>query len=151
MEKILVSACLLGENCKYNGKNNYIEKIEIIKKHFNIIPICPESLGGLSIPRDPSEINKNGLVYSKKGKDVTKNFVLGKNRVINIAKYFKIKKAILKERSPSCGVNSVYDGTFSGVTIKGSGITATSLKELGLTLYTEETLDSLINEITTNN
>ena len=143
MEVILVSACLLGENCKYNGGNNYHEKIELLKKKYDIIPICPEVLGGLSTPRSPSEI-KNYRVINKDGLDVTKNFMLGRDKVINIVKYAKVKKALLKENSPSCGVNHIYDGKFSHTLINGEGITTNALRKLGIEIYSENDIEKLL-------
>lgn len=145
MEKIIISACLLGDKCKYNGKDNYQKEIEELKQYYDIVPICPETMGGLQIPRDPSEIYKERVI-SKKGKDVTKNFIAGKNQVINIVKYLHIKKAILKENSPSCGSNFIYDGTFTNKLIPGSGITAKALKELGVIVYTEADIEKLVQE-----
>ncbi|MFA7110948.1 MAG: DUF523 domain-containing protein, partial [Bacilli bacterium] len=101
METILVSACLLGDKTRYDGKDNYNEKVEFLKEHFNIVPICPEVMGGLSTPRYPSEI-KNGSVIDKNGRDVTRYFEEGAKQVINIVKYLHIKKAVLVDGSPSC-------------------------------------------------
>lgn len=145
MEKILVSACLLGDKVKYNGKDNYIKEIEELKQYYEIIPICPEMMGGLSCPREPSEIFK-GRVISESKKDVTYAFNKGAKQVLNIVKYLNIKKALLKEKSPSCGKSEIYDGTFTNNTIKGSGITATALEMAGVTLYNEFEIEELINE-----
>lgn len=135
MEIILVSACLLGYNTKYNGGNNYNPLIEKIREKYDIIPICPEQLGGLKTPRVPSEI-KGDEVYSKENKNVTSNFLEGSRKVANIALYNRIKKAILKESSPSCGVHNVYDGNFDNKLIEGNGITTKKLKSLGIECYT---------------
>ena len=137
MEIILVSACLLGYNTKYNGGNNYNPLIEKIREKYDIIPICPEQLGGLKTPRVPSEI-KGDEVYSKENKNVTSNFLEGSRKVANIALYNRIKKAILKENSPSCGVHNVYDGNFDNKLIEGNGITTKKLKLLGIECYTIE-------------
>ena len=137
MEIILVSACLLGYNTKYNGGNNYNPLIEQIREKYDIIPICPEQLGGLKTPRVPSEI-KGDEVYSKENKNVTSNFLEGSRKVANIALYNRIKKAILKENSPSCGVHNVYDGNFDNKLIEGNGITTKKLKSLGIECYTIE-------------
>lgn len=139
MEIILVSACLLGTNCKYNGKNNKNDKVlEYIKDKY-VIPICPEVFGGLSIPRIPSEIKDNSVI-NKEGIDVTKYFVNGSKKTLDIAKALDIKKAILKQKSPSCGCGKIYDGTFSGNIIDGDGITTRLLKENGIEIITEEDL-----------
>src|SRR5574344_2085132 len=125
MEKILVSACLLGENTKYNGKNNYLKDITRVKEKYTIVPFCPEVEGGLSTPRDPSEqIGDDVFMKTSKGlKRVTKHFSLGASKALNICQYLGIKKVLLKERSPSCGSKEVYDGTFKEKTKKGSGVT----------------------------
>lgn len=112
MEKILISGCLVGKNVKYNGGNNYIEIIEELKKKYELIEICPEVFGGLSIPRDPSEI-LNNKVISINNKDVTDNFISGANKALELAKKYNITKAILKDGSPSCGNTYIYDGSFS--------------------------------------
>ena len=143
MEVILVSACLLGENCKYNGGNNYHEKIELLKKKYDIIPICPEVFGGLPTPRIPSEI-KGENVVNEKGKDVTYEFNKGAHKVINIVNFCHVRKALLMDRSPSCGVNKIYNGKFNGTLIDGMGYTAKLLKAKGVQLYTLDSIDELI-------
>ena len=139
MEKILVSACLLGENCKYNGKNNRNKKVLEYIKDKEVIPICPEVFGGLSTPRIPSEI-KGDTVINKEGNDVTKNFMDGAYKTLSIAKKYNIKKAILKQKSPSCGCGKIYDGNFNGNVIDGDGITTRLLKENNIEILTEEDL-----------
>lgn len=129
---ILVSACLCGVNCKYNGKNNLDEEVLELLKRGEAILVCPEQLGGLSTPRHPSEIkivNKQIKVFMDDGTDVTKNFQRGAEEVLKIAKELKIKKAILKKKSPSCGCGEIYDGTFTNTLTKGNGITAAILLE----------------------
>lgn len=146
METIIVSACLLGENTKYNGGNNYNKKIEEIKKKFDIIPVCPECLGGLKTPRLASEI-KGDFVFDSKGKDVTNNFNEGAIKVKNAAIYMRVKKAILMDRSPSCGVHEVYNGYFVNKLTSGEGITTKLLKKHGIECYTiDEFYDLFINE-----
>ena len=129
--KYLVSACLLGDNCKYNGGNNYSEEIIEFLKDKEYIKICPECMGGLSVPRSPSEI-KDGKVINKLGVDVTHEYQTGAEKSLMIAKKEKIKKAILKSNSPSCGVGKIYNGNFEKVLIPGDGITARILKENGI-------------------
>ena len=141
---ILVSACLLGINCKYNGDNNNHEIVKKYLKDKQFILVCPEQLGGLSTPRVPSEIlNKNGkiIVKSKDGLDVTENFISGAYETLKIAKIYNCKEAILKEGSPSCGCNKIYDGTFSNRKIDGSGITAMILKKEGINIISEKELE----------
>jgi len=143
MEKILVSACLYGKNVKYNGKNNYIAKIKELEKKYELILICPEVFGGLSIPRDPSEINNNKVI-SIKGKDVTNNFNMGAKKALDLAIENNCKIAILKEGSPSCGKNYIYDGTFRSIKIDGMGITTKLLKENNIKIYNEKEIDLLL-------
>lgn len=126
--KIMVSACLLGENCKYNGGNNLSEKVLNYLKGHEVIPVCPEVLGGLSTPRLPAEIVK-GVVTAKDGRSVDKEFRAGAMKGLELAKEEKIDLVILQSRSPSCGVKQIYDGTFSGNKIEGQGIFAKLLAE----------------------
>ena len=139
MEKVIVSACLLGENCKYNGKNNKNDKVLEFIKDKQVIPICPEVFGGLSTPRVPSEI-KGNTVVNKDGIDVTKYFIDGANKTLSIAKKYNVKKAILKQKSPSCGYGKIYDGNFNGKIIDGYGITAKLLNNNNIDIITEEDL-----------
>ncbi|AFS77935.1 hypothetical protein Curi_c08650 [Gottschalkia acidurici 9a] len=139
----IISACLAGIDCKYDGKNNKNEKILKLVQEGKAILVCPEQLGGLSTPRLPSEIvpdNGNVKVISNNGKDVTENFLKGAEETLKIAKMMGIKKAILKARSPSCGYGKIYDGTFSKTIIKGNGVTSELLEKNGIKIYTEEDL-----------
>jgi uncharacterized protein YbbK (DUF523 family) len=145
MEKLLISSCLIGNNTKYNGKNNYIKEIEQLKLKYELIPICPEVLGGLSIPRDPSEIN-NDKVISINGKDVTKEFNIGANKALNIALLNNIKYALLKDGSPSCGNTYIYDGTFKNNKIDGIGITTKLLKSRNIKIYNENNINELLKK-----
>ena len=126
--KIAVSACLLGYNCKYNGGNNYSEKVAEFVKGHDIIPVCPEIMGGLPTPREPSEI-VNGIVKHKDGTSVDAEFRKGAELALNKVITNGVELVILQSRSPSCGVNHIYDGTFSGTLIPGQGIFAKLLKE----------------------
>lgn len=127
--KILVSACLMGENCKYNGGNNYSEKLQEFVKGHEVIMVCPEVMGGLSTPRLPSEIVDDRVVNSG-GEDVTSEFIMGAKKALEYSS--DVDMAILQSRSPSCGTNEIYDGTFSGNKIKGDGIFVRMLKEKGI-------------------
>lgn len=141
-QKILVSACLLGIDCKYNGKNNKNDQvIELLKTH-DLIPVCPEIMGGLTTPRTPSEIHEDEVI-TKEGKNVTKQYQKGAEETLKIAKLYNCKTAILKEKSPSCGCGKIYDGTFTGTLIDGDGITARLLKEHGIKITGETTLDMI--------
>lgn len=138
-EKILVSACLAGVNCKYSGGNNENSKIIELIKNGNAILVCPEQLGGLATPRTPAERMKNKVI-TKEGKDVTNEYGKGAEEVLKIAKKFNIRKAILKSRSPSCGKGKVYDGTFSHSLTDRDGVTAELLRKNGIEVITEEDL-----------
>lgn len=132
----IVSACLAGLPCRWDGKTVPDDKIvELIKKG-EAIPICPEQLGGLTTPREPSEISGN-KVLSRVGIDVTAQFKRGAEIALETALRFGCKKAILKAKSPSCGKGKVYDGTFSGKLIEGNGLTAELLMKNGIEIFTE--------------
>ncbi|MFA5007184.1 MAG: DUF523 domain-containing protein [Candidatus Izemoplasmatales bacterium] len=127
-EVIAVSACLLGFNCKYDGGNNLDPRVVEYVRNKTVIPICPESFGGLPTPRIPSEIVTPGaLVKNARGEDVTAYFDRGKKVTLELLKKHRCTQAILKDGSPSCGFSYVYDGTFSGTTIPGRGETASHL------------------------
>ncbi len=145
MERILISACLVGDNVKYNGGNNKSHLLDKLLEKYELIPFCPEVEGGLKTPRSPSEI-KGDRVINQEGQDVTMAFERGAELAFNICLFLKIKKVILKERSPSCGSNEIYDGSFSHKVIPGMGITARYLKEKGIEVYTENDIDSLLND-----
>ena len=134
--KIMVSACLLGDNVKYNGGNNKNDVLIKFLENHEIIKICPEVMGGLSIPRVPSEIRKN-KIFNKEGIDVTNYFMDGARKVLELAKKENIKVAILKERSPSCGSEFIYDGTFTGTVINGEGVTTKLLRENNIIVLNE--------------
>lgn len=144
--KLLISRCLCGENTKYNGGNNLIQQLDLIQKNFELIYICPEVMGGLTTPRNPSEI-KDQKVFSSTGKDVTKEFVLGAQKALSLVKKHQVKYALLKESSPSCGVHKVYDGTFSGRKIEGSGMTTQLLKKNGILVFSEHEIEELLKNI----
>lgn len=148
---ILVSGCLCGVNCKYSGGNNLNEEIYELYKKGILIPVCPEQLGGLTTPRPPSEIIlKDGetRVMAITGEDYTENFIRGAEETLRIAKDLGVKKAILKAKSPSCGIGKIYDGTFSGTLKEGNGITAELLLKNGIKVYTEDNFDykKLLND-----
>ena len=126
MEKILVSACLLGIPCRYDGKSMPNEKVMALKEKYTLIPVCPEIYGGLPTPRTPSE-RVGDLVLMKDGKDVTENYNRGADATLKIAEVNGAKIAILKAKSPSCGKGMIYDGTFSGTLTAGDGVTVEKL------------------------
>lgn len=133
----LVSACLAGEHCRYDGGSNLIPAIAKLVEDGIAIPVCPEATGGLDTPRTPCELVKNRVI-NKDGLDCTEAFQSGALHVCRIAERLGVQKAVLKQRSPSCGCGKVYDGTFSGRLIKGDGIAAAMLKKSGLQITTEE-------------
>lgn len=135
--KILVSACLLGKNCKYNGGNNLNQGVlEFIEGH-EVIGVCPEQLGGLSTPRLPAEI-VDGVVTNKEGVSVDAEFRKGAQSALAVALENKVDLAILQSRSPSCGVKEIYDGSFSGKKIKGQGVFAKLLSAHGIKVLDAE-------------
>ena len=141
--RILVSACLMGVNCRFDGKSNLMPQLEELKAKHDCIPVCAELYGGLPTPRTPAEIQGDKLV-TRDGRDVTANFVKGAAEVARMAKLYDCKVAILKENSPSCGSGKVYDGTFSKTLVEGDGLTAKALKELGVTVYGESEIEKLL-------
>lgn len=146
----VISGCLLGENCKYNGGNNYNEKVAVFAEEHSYIVVCPEMSGGLKTPREPAEIvggggkdvlEKKARVQSKDGKDVTGEFIDGAHIVlkdiIEAAKEGEEIAAILKAKSPSCGSGNIYDGSFEGKLVEGDGVAAALLKSKGIKVFTE--------------
>lgn len=140
MEKIIVSACLIGEACRYDGKSKPCEKVLRLAEKYELIPVCPEVFGGLSTPRPPSEMQKDGRFINSEGEDVTANYRRGAEKTLAIAKENGCRLAVLKEKSPSCGVHSRYDGSFTRTLINDSGITASLLRENGITVMSEDDL-----------
>lgn len=133
---ILVSACLLGVACRYDGKSKGVKNIcDLIKRH-NLIPVCPEQLGGLPTPRVPSE-KLGESVINQEGIDVTLEYKKGADEALRIAKLFNCSLAILKEKSPSCGCGKIYDGSFSKTLILGNGVTAQLLLDNGIKVLGE--------------
>ena len=130
MTKILVSGCLLGENCKYNGGNNYNPRVVEFLKDKEVISICPEMMAGMGCPRNPIEI-VDGVLTDCHGKNVDSLIRKSVMEIMERIRNEEIQCAILQSRSPTCGVNQVYDGTFSGKLIPGSGVFAKSLMDAG--------------------
>lgn len=144
---IIISACLCGIDCKYSGKNNYNEKAYELFKSGDAIPVCPEQLGGLPTPRHPAEIvggtvedvlKGKARVMNNHGEEVTAQFIKGGEETLKIAKAGGCTKAILKAKSPSCGQGKIYNGSFSGTLIEGTGVTAKLLQNNGIEVITEE-------------
>ena len=137
--KILVSACLLGRDCKYNGGNNYSEKVAEYVKGHDVIPVCPEVAGGLPIPRIPCEI-VGGTVTNRNEESKDREFRAGADICLKKALEEKVDLAILQSRSPSCGVKQIYDGSFTGKLIPGKGVFAEMLSENGIKIIDLEDL-----------
>ena len=145
MEKILISACLIGDKCKYNAKSNYNPLIKELLEYYELVPFCPEVEGGLKTPRDPAEI-KDGKVITKNGRDVTHQYEEGAEKVYNICLYLGIRTAILKDRSPSCGSTTIHDGSFTSKMIKGMGITAKYLSQKGIKIIPDTEIEKFLEE-----
>ena len=143
MEKVLISACLVGDKVKYDGHSNYNEKIKLLLEKYELVPFCPEVEGGLPIPRKPSERVKD-RIKQESGKDVTKYYEKGAELALNICLYLGIKIAILKENSPSCGPHKIYDGSFSHKLIDGEGYTVELLRKKGIKVISENEIDTLL-------
>ncbi|HEX3039534.1 MAG TPA: DUF523 domain-containing protein [Caproiciproducens sp.] len=137
---ILVSACLLGLNCRYKGDNKYDRQVAALSKKHHLIPVCPEQMGGLPTPRPPVEILE-GRALDSTGKDVTLAFRMGAEEVLKLARLYDCKIAVLKSRSPSCGCGMIHDGTFTGGMTQGNGFTARRLLEEGVQVVSEEDID----------
>ncbi len=137
-EVVAVSACLLGFACRYDGQSKFNHSVINLVKGKKVIPICPETLGGMNTPRIISEIQKDGVtVLNQQGQDVTAFFLSGKEQTLAILKRYNCKQAILKNGSPSCGTTCVYDGSFANQKIKGEGITCQYLKANGIEVIGE--------------
>ena len=146
--RVLVSACLLGVNCRYNGvpKEDTAVKELLHREEFTLIPVCPEQLGGLPTPRTPSERKGDGVISSE-GEDRTEAFAKGAEETLRIAKLYGCDVAILKERSPSCGNKEVYDGSFSGTLVTGEGVTAELLRKNGVKVFGESELEQFLEAV----
>lgn len=137
--KLLVSACLLGARCRYDGKSAANPAVLALAARHTLIPVCPEQLGGLSTPRAPAE-RCAGRVKTCGGADVTDAYALGASEALRLCRLLGCEAAVLKARSPSCGMGVIYDGTFTGTRVLGDGMTAEALLAAGIPVYTEETL-----------
>ena len=145
-KRILVSACLMGVNCRYKGDGQKLDGIERLMDCAELIPVCPEILGGLPTPRTPAERCGERIVM-RDGTDVTAQFHRGANEALGLAKLFGAKHALLKERSPSCGAGEIYDGSFTGIRIPGNGVCAELLMKNGIAVCGESRLEELIEHI----
>ena len=135
--RILISACLLGLCCRYDGQSKAHDAVLRLRDRHELIPVCPEQLGGLPTPRPPAEIQGERVV-NREGRDVTAAYQKGAEEALRFCRLLRCDCAILKTRSPSCGNTSIYDGSFSGALIPGQGMTARLLTEAGIPVYSEE-------------
>ncbi len=142
---LLVSACLLGENCKYSGGNNALlpELLAALEARYRLVPVCPERDGGLPTPRTPSE-RRGDRVLNRAGEDVTEAFRRGAAIALQAAEEAGCRLALLKERSPSCGKGRIYDGSFTGALTDGNGVTAEALLDAGFAVYGETEMEALM-------
>lgn len=146
MEKLLISACLCGEKCRYDGKDNLLSCLDLLKEKFTLVPVCPEVSGGLTTPRNPSEIVGDRVVMNN-GRDVTAEYKKGALATLKTALENGCKIALMKAKSPSCGSGKIYDGTFSKTLVDGDGITARLLKEHGIKVFDETQISELLEYI----
>ena len=144
MKSILISACLLGVACRYDGLSKPLDReiIEKLRAKYHLIPICPEIMGGLPTPRIPAEISSDGKVLRRDGADVTENYIRGAQEALRLAEIFECDTALMKEKSPSCGAGKIYDGSFSKTLTSGNGITADLLQKNGLQIVGESEIFS---------
>lgn len=143
MENILVSACLLGIGCRYDGKHKADPEVIKLRERYNLIPVCPEIYGGLPTPRTPSE-RIGDKVMMRDGTDVTENYKRGAEEALRLCRIYNIRCAVLKERSPSCGKGKIYDGSFSGTLTERDGVTAELLAANGIRVIGESEINILL-------
>ena len=143
MDRLLISACLLGVPCRYDGKSKPAAKIDALREKYELVPVCPEQLGGLPTPRTPSERRGDRVVMAD-GTDVTAQYQRGARSALELCLREGCIAAVLKERSPSCGSGEIYDGTFTHTVLSGDGVTAELLKKNGIKVYGETELGALL-------
>lgn len=147
--RVLVSQCLLGIDCRYDGGSNFCESIARLADLCEVVPVCPEILGGMTTPRLPSE-RTGGRVVNSAGEDVTACFERGAQQAMRLAEFYGAGYAVLKQSSPSCGSATVYDGTFSGRKIPGRGVMAELFEKRDIRIFDEKHIDDLINILEAN-
>lgn len=145
MKKLLISSCLLGNDCKYSGGSNRLDDAALaaLRAKYDLVPVCPETAGGLPIPREPSE-RVGARVLSESGRDVTAEYTKGADTTEALARRFGCAAALMKAKSPSCGSGEIYDGTFSDVLVPGDGTATERLRALGIPVYSEREIEKLI-------
>lgn len=141
--RLLISACLLGCPCRYDGASKEHPLAKELARRYELVPVCPEQLGGLPTPRPPAE-RRDGRVVTRDGGDVTARYRRGAEEALRLCRGLGCEAAVLKERSPSCGSGTVYDGTFSGALVPGSGVTAELLSAHGVPVYGESRIEELL-------
>lgn len=141
--RLLVSACLLGCRCRYDGASKPHPLAGELAERYELVPVCPEQLGGLATPRPPAE-RRGERVVTAAGADVTEQYRWGAEEALGLCRFFGCEAAVLKERSPSCGHGQIYDGTFAGTLTAGDGVTAELLKANGVTVYGETQISELL-------
>lgn len=140
---LLMSACLMGVNCRYDGGGKMLPELPRLMERYHVVPVCGEVLGGMTTPRVASE-RVGDRVLNREGADVTAQFHRGAEEVLRLARLYGAEKALLKERSPSCGSGEIYDGSFSGSKTPGWGVTAELLRDSGITVYGESRVEELL-------
>ena len=145
MEHLLISACLLGAQCRYDGQSKPVLEMVALSEQFDLVPVCPEQLGGLPTPRTPAERIEERVITQDE-RDVTAEYRRGAEQALHLARLCGCRIALLKERSPSCGSGTIYDGTFSGGLTAGDGVTAALLRENGIAVYGESEIERLLEE-----
>ena len=145
MEKLLISACLLGERCRYDGGTNALPEalLAALRESYELLPVCPERDGGMPTPRIPSE-RRGGAVVNRAGEDVTAYFARGAELAVQKAAGCACRLALLKERSPSCGSGLIYDGSFTGTLVDGYGLAAERLTAAGVAVFGESRVKELL-------
>lgn len=141
--RILISACLLGTRCRYDGASKEHPLVKALAERHTLVPVCPEQLGGLPTPRPPAE-RQGGVVRTRSGIDVTDQYRRGAEETLRLCRLLGCEAAVLKERSPSCGRGQIYDGTFSGTLTAGDGVTAELLTANGIPVYGESQIETLL-------
>ena len=145
MEPLLISECLLGVACRYDGNSRPLDSglLDRLMARYTLIPVCPEQLGGLPTPRNPSE-RRDSRVVMNNGVDVTAQYARGAAQALYLAQRFGCTKALLKERSPSCGSGTIYDGSFTGSLTDGWGVAAEALRDAGIAVFGENEAEALL-------
>lgn len=153
-EPLLISACLLGIPCRYDGRSvegrfgasslSVAEALPMLRERYELVPVCPEIYGGLPTPRTPSE-RVGDRVRMRDGRDVTAEYSRGADAALALCRTLGIRRALLKAKSPSCGVGRIYDGTFSGTLVEGDGVTAERLRAVGVAVFSEDDLEGLLD------